>query len=56
VDKKKVAEKIITGLVFLVPFGMAAIGGYYGYKLYKKKKDEKEVKSLTENKKHEDKH
>jgi len=46
VDKKKVAEKIIT----------AAIGGYYGYKLYKKKKDEKEVKSLTENKKHEDKH
>lgn len=45
-DKKKIVKGIVTGVVFLIPFGMSVIVGYYGYKKYAKYKSEKDKKKL----------
>lgn len=40
-NKKKLLEIAINTAVFVIPFGLVAIGGYYGYKKYRKNKDDK---------------
>ena len=37
-DKKKVLKAAINVVVFALPFGLLAIGGYYGMKKYREHK------------------
>jgi len=46
---KSTKEKIIAGIVFMIPLGMSAIVGYYGYKKYAKYKANKKAEREKSN-------
>ena len=41
-NKAKLIKTATTLAVAVLPFGLVAVGGYYGYKHWKKKKTEKD--------------
>jgi len=41
-DKQKLIKTAIAIATIVVPFGLTAVGGYYAFKYYKKKKSEKD--------------
>jgi uncharacterized membrane protein YebE (DUF533 family) len=40
-DKDKWVKALMATLTVVVPFGIVAAGGYYGYQFYKKKREQK---------------
>ena len=40
-DKKKVIKTTLTIIAIVVPFGLVGVGSYYGFKKYKKLKQQK---------------
>ena len=41
-NKSKILKATLGIIAIAIPFGLISVGGYYAYKMYKNKKEDKE--------------